>query len=746
MATACMFHFNRAIDSGNGLMLDDFSADKALFAGAGKLCPEHVKTFYAMKRIEINRHFMSKEAYGKARITGELKDFNPVTLVLVSGTDRELVWDHLVRDYHYLGYQKLLGHRLKYLAFINNEPVAALSWSAPALKLAPRDCFIGWSVEQRRRHLKQVAGNSRFLVMPWVRIPNMASHVLGLNIARLPLDWQQHFNDRLLLLETFVDGRFHEGTCYKASNWLYLGQTHGSTKQGKGYRYHGSRKEIFLYIVDPEFRNIIGCRQRPAPLPYRPPQTKMKVEELTMLLEHCRWHSGISADFDLDQEDVKTMAQELVAFHEEFHDCYGRIEHHRLGLAYLSGLMSDSPAKSAEPIALEFLDQKSVRPIQMFLKNYKWDHLAMQHTHQRMLAPLIASPGGMITVDPSEFPKKGKESVGVARQYCGNLGKVDNCQSGVFVGYTSEKGYGLLACRLYMPEKWFTEEQKKRRTANLVPEDLFFETKQEIALNLVDDVMATGLFPAKWLGADASFGRDLEFLNSLPETLTYFVSIPSDIQVFTKKPRTGLPPYKGRGRRPSKICVLPGEPQPQTVNQIAKSNRITWKPVVVAEGAKGPIVAKVALMRIYLSRDGLPEGDEQWLFLRKNADGQVKFAISNAPKDISMAELIKASTMRWPIEQCFNEGKDQVGMDYYEHRSWPAWHRHMTFVFLALHFLLRMRLHFKKKSAVVASSGSAALIRNVATQVAISGSSNGNCSIPPQTKSGCLQIAPKEAS
>lgn len=692
-----MVHFNRAIDRGYGLMFDNFSAERVLLAGAGGICPEHVSTFYAMKQSEIKRHVVSEDLYGKARITGELKDFNSITLDLVSGTDCELVWDKLVRNYHYLGYQKLLGHRLKYLAFINNRPVAALSWSAAALKLATRDCFIGWSVKQRRRHLKLVAGNSRFLVMPWVRIPNMASHVLGRNIARLPVDWEQHFKDRLLLLETFVDGRFHDGTCYKASNWLHIGQTHGSTKQGKGYRYHGSRKEIYLYVIDPEFRNIIGCRQRPAPLPDRPPQTKMKVEELTMLLEHCQWHREISACFDLDKEDVKAMARELVAFHEEFHDCYGRIEHHRLGLAYLSGLMSDSPAKSAEPIALEFLDQKSVRSVQMFMKNYKWDHLAMQDTHQRMLAPLIASPDGMITVDPSEFPKKGNESVGVARQYCGNLGKVDNCQSGVFVGYTSAKGYGLLACRLYMPESWFTEDQEKRRTANLVPEDLVFETKQQIALKLVDDVMATGLFPAKWFGADASFGRDLEFLNSLPETLSYFVSIPSDTQVFIKKPRTGLPPYKGQGRRPTKICVLPGQPQPQTVAQIAKSNRISWKPVVVAEGAKGPIIAKVARMRIYLSRDGLPEADEQWLFLRKNADGQVKFAISNAPKNISMAELIKASTMRWPIEQCFHEGKDQVGMDYYEHRSWPAWHRHMTFVFLGLHFLLRMRLHFKKK-------------------------------------------------
>lgn len=717
MDEVCMFQFNRAIDSGYGFMFDNFPEEKVLVAGVGGICPQKLNRFYIMKQSEINRYLRAENPYEKERITGELKDFDPIAVQLVSGTDWEIVWDQLVRDYHYLGYQKLLGYRLKYLAFINNRPVAALSWSAPALKLAARDRFIGWSTKQRKRHLKQIAGNSRFLVMPWVRIPNMASHVLALNIARLSLDWQRQFNARLLLLETFVDSRFFKGTCYKASNWLHIGNTYGSTKQGKGYRYHGNRKEIYLYVIEPEFREIIGCRQKPAPLPYRPPQTKKKVEELTMILKHCQWHPQISADFDLTQDDVETMAQALLSFHKQFHDCYGRIEHHRLGLAYLSGLMSNAKAKSAEPIALEFLDKKAVRPVQMFLKTYRWDHLAMQRTHQETLAPVIASPDGMITVDPSEFVKKGKESVGVARQYCGERGKVENCQSGVFVGYSSDKGYGLLACRLYMPKSWFTKEQKKRRRDNLVPEDLVFETKQQIALGLIEDVVATGLFPAKWIGADASFGSDLEFLNALPEQLNYFVSIRSDAQVFTKKPKTGLPSYKGRGRRPTKAVVLPGQPRVRSVAQIAASKNISWEPVIVAEGAKGPIIAEVARIRIYLSRDGLPVGDQKWLFMRKDKDGQLKYAISNAPKDTPLSDLVKASTMRWPIEQCFNEGKDQVGMDQYEHRSWPAWHRHMIFVFLALHFLLRMRLHFKKKPFVDGTSDPQTAIGDVAHEI-----------------------------
>jgi len=219
-----------------------------------------------MKRAKLNQTDTTQrsDSIDRALITGNLNEFDPVAVEVVSGSDWECVWDELVKKYHYLGYQRLLGHSLKDLAFIHERPVAALSWSAPALKLAARDCFIGWSAEQQKRHLKQIAGNSRFLVMPWVRIPSMASHALAQNIARLPLDWQRQFNQRLLL-ETFVDGRFYKGTYYKASNWLHVGHTQGSTKQGKGYRYHGSRKEIYLYVIEPDFRNMIGCQQKPAP-------------------------------------------------------------------------------------------------------------------------------------------------------------------------------------------------------------------------------------------------------------------------------------------------------------------------------------------------------------------------------------------------------------------------------------------------------------------------------------------------
>jgi len=699
---------NRAIDRGDGVTLCKNVGMKVAFAAAVDLCPVFDNLKAAMHSTQKSRDTLPPvpDVVNTDAIVGVLSEFGPAAVEPISGSVWEPLWDRWVSRHHYLGYQRLLGHRLKYFAFLEDRPVAALSWSAPALKLAVRDRFIGWSPSQRKQHLHQLAANSRFLILPWVRIPNLASHVLALNIARLPEDWRRHFNHRLMLLETFVDRRYFEGTCYKAANWRHIGHTHGSTKQGKGYRYHGNPKEVYIYVLDPDFRHRIDCRQQPAPLLDRLPPTQTKVEALVMLLEHCKWHPGLSADLNLEPEDIKTMADELVAFHRCFHDAYGRIEHHRLGLAYLSGLMSNAEAKSVEPIALEFLDQKSVRSMQMFMKNFRWDHDAMLRTHQEMLSTQIASPEGMITIDPSDFPKKGRESVGVARQYCGAIGKVENCQTGVFMGYSSEKGYGLVGCRLYMPKSWFSKEQEDRRKANLVPEDLVFKTKQQIALELIDDIRATGFFPAKWIGADAAFGGDIDFLNAIPKDLSYFAAIKSDTLVFTKKPKIELPPYKGRGRRPSQHKRLPGQPRPRTVSEIAKSSLLTWKPIVVAEGAKGPIIANVARIRVYLSRDGLPVNHRQWLFFRKNDDGEIKYAISNAPKDISLSELVNASTLRWPIEQCFQEGKGQVGMDCYEHRSWPAWHRHMIFVFLALHFMLRMRLRLKKNSSADSPPGS----------------------------------------
>lgn len=665
-------------------------------------------------------------------ICGSVSTLSPIELLVASRSDAEPLWDALVREHHYLGYQKLLGHRIKYLAFFHDRPVAALSFSAPALKLRVRDAYIGWSASQRKTHLHRIVNNSRFLIPPWVDVPNLASHVLAKALARLSRDWQERFGARPWLLETFVDPSRFTGTCYKAANWQPIGRTYGSGKQGKGYVYHGAVKEVYVYALEPRFRHLIGCEQKPYSLFHRPSPTLTKVEDLQMILRHADWNPELVPGMKLTEADLATLADELVSFHKQFYGAFGRTEHRRLGLAYISGLLSNKEEKSVEPIALTFLGKKDVRSLQMFMKTFRWDHEAMEKTNLTMLSSSISEPKGMLTVDSSENLKKGKESVGVARQYSGRYGKVDNCQSGVFVGYSSAKGYGLLTGRLYLPEIWFSEEYRDRREFNLVPPDIAFQTKPQIASDLIGKIDKTELFSATWIGCDATFGSDWAFLESLPQDKYYFASIKSNTQVFITKPKTGVPRYQGHGRRPTKLRVLKGAPT--TVAKLAHSKKCVWTKVILAEGAKGPILAEVARLRVVPSLDGLPYQAPVWLFLRRMEDGQIKFAFSNAPEDMPLSELCEAATMRWPIEQCFQDGKSEVGMDKYEHRSWPAWHRHMTYVFLALHFLLRLRLQFKKNSGIDSAAGPAADGGNHASESFVSHAHTRPCEISYATK------------
>ena len=495
----------------------------------------------------------------RSPIENDLQALLPLSLILVSDTEREPLWDQLVAQYHYLGYRNLLGRRLKYLVFSGSRPLAALSWSAPALKLQARDRFIGWSVEQRKQFINRLVNNSRFLIFPWIRVPHLASYILARNVRQLASDWKSRFGHSLFLLETYVDSHRFRGTSYRAANWLSIGRTSGYGKRGNTYVYHGIRKEIFVYVLNPHFRNFIGCRQKtpkPLVLSQRSFDPQREAEKREMILRHANWHPDIAPRMELTEEDIQRMADELQQFHQEFHDCFGRSEHHRLGQAYLAGLLSNSPAKSIEPIALNLLSSGSVRSLQRFMKTYKWDQEAMEKLHQSKLAELIATPEGMINLDSSESVKKGKESVGVARQYCGSVGKVENCQSGVFIGYSSVKGYGLLTAQLYMPKDWFTDEQEQRRKDNLVPETLTFQTKPQIALQLIRKVVDTGRFPAKWIGCDATFGSDAEFRQSLPQGFYYFANIRSNHLVFVQKPKVGIPPYSGKGTPPTRPRVL----------------------------------------------------------------------------------------------------------------------------------------------------------------------------------------------
>jgi SRSO17 transposase len=586
-----------------------------------------------------------------------------------------------------LGYKKLLGHRLKYLAFMHDRPVVALSWSAPALTLKLRDQFIGWDAQTRKQHLGRLAANSRFVIFPWVNMANLGSYILSQNLKRIREDWEKAFQQDLWLVESFVDPRYYKGTVYKAANWTFLGPTKGYTKNGSAYTYHGQTKDIYVYVLEPSLWSLLGCTSTLS----RPPINK--VEEVTMSLQSRQWNPDIFVH--LEPDDIAALNKELAEFHHEFSSCFRRCEQEKLGLGYISGLLSNIKSKSIEPIALELGKITSVRSTQLFMKNSPWKHELMLDTHQHMMASQLCSPQGMITIDPSEFPKKGKNSVGVTRQYCGQLGKTENCQSGVFIGYTSEKGHCLLDCQLYMPKRWFGEEYQELRKQNLVPEDLCFQTKQDIALNLLNNV--TKYFSARWIGMDAAFGADTNFLQALPSEMSYFADVRATERVFLEKPDVGIPEYQGRGRPPTKKQVL-SDHKPYEVRELAQSDDLPWRTVNLGEGSKGPLLAQMACIRVYPCRENLPCEQPVWLVIRVHQDGKVKYAFSNAPETMPHEELFQASCMRFPVEQCFQEGKTYLGMGDYEHRSWPAWHRHMIYVMLAQHFIIRVQRRFKKNS------------------------------------------------
>ena len=214
----------------------------------------------------------------------------------------------------------------------------------------------------------------------------------------------------------------------------------------------------------------------------------------------------------------------------------------------------------------------------------------------------------------------------------------------------------------------------------------------EIARDLINKATEGGLFQAKWLGCDSTFGRSKAFLDEMGRSYWYFAHVPSDILVWTEKPELEARTYTYKGER---LADLEALSKPITVAEAASAQPLEL--VNLGEGAKGPILAEVAAIRVWEIREDLP-GEQRWLFIRKDSDGVVKYALSNAPAGIPLEQLIEASRLRWPIEQCFQEGKQQLGMNEYEHRSWAGWHRHMLFVFMAQLFLLELRHRLKKKA------------------------------------------------
>lgn len=409
---------------------------------------------------------------------------------------------------------------------------------------------------------------------------------------------------------------------------------------------------------------------------------------------------SVQPRFELTVEQVEALVNELKTYHTIYAPYFGNAAQRTFSHHYLSGLLDPEIArKSAENIALATLGSKSVRQMQYFLGESRWSEAAVIAEHRVQTGLTLGRKNGILIVDGSDIPKQGDDSVGVQRQWCGELGKTANCQAGVFVGYSSEAGYSLLDKRFYLPETWFSDAFAAKRYACRVPTDRRFQTKNELAWEMIEAVAQAGTLPVRWVTMDEAFGKDTHLLDRIDQETDYyyFAEVPQNTHVWLEAPETYIPQPSGRGRPGTQPRLVASAPAAQTVEQIARQvPDEAWTTHALRPGSKGFLLAQMVALRIYPSRQGLP-GAPCWLILRRSLTDptDIHYFLSNAPEETPMDELVYVAAMRWPIEIIFEQAKQLLGLNEYETRTWFGWHHHMTHVILAFGFLARTQAIFK---------------------------------------------------
>lgn len=401
----------------------------------------------------------------------------------------------------------------------------------------------------------------------------------------------------------------------------------------------------------------------------------------------------------MDTATFERVADAFAAFHHHFAPYFGRKEAQRRSEQYLRGvLLQHADRRNAENLA-EAVPGATPRALQRFLTEAPWSTAPLIDALQAYLAPRLSAPDGVFVIDESGFPKQGKHSVGVAPQYCGALGKVANCQMGVFVAYVSSRGHALIDARLFLPRAWTDDPQRCTRAG--VPHQVTFTDKANLGLTLLRQARLRGHLPGQWVTADEWYGRGAAFRDDLDtDGWRYVLQVPLDLEVFTLPATLTLEQRGGRGRKRQRPRLAAGSPRPIPVGTVlAQWDAAAWTTLTVGEGAQGPLTYHVAALRVWESRDGLP-GRACWLVLRRNQDGsEGRCYVSNAPVEVGLWTLARVSSNRWPIETEFQIDKGELGMDEYEVRSWQGWHHHMVLSLLAGAFLLTLQQEWGKKDA-----------------------------------------------
>lgn len=352
---------------------------------------------------------------------------------------------------------------------------------------------------------------------------------------------------------------------------------------------------------------------------------------------------------------------------------------------YVSGLLSELQSKDAESIA--YLHDRERQGLQKFIGQANWDHKPLIGELARQLGQRLGEPQGVLVFDPSAFVKQGKKSVGVGRQWCGRLGKLENCQVGVFLGYVSPQGHALVDFRLYLPQEWARD--KKRRKEAGVPKEVCFATRHELALAMLDE--QGPLLPHRWVAGDDEMGRSSWFREQLRDRgERYLLAVPSNTLV---RDLVAEPAYPGHGPRRRGPWVRVDEWRATLAEE-------DWRTIEVRDGEKGPLLTQVAWTLVQAKSEGKVSSVVESLLVcrEQQGDGTFKhdYLISNEIATKPPTEMAWVYKAEHRIEECIKTAKSEAGMADYQVRTWEGWHHHVCLSLLATWFLVEETRRGKK--------------------------------------------------
>jgi SRSO17 transposase len=397
----------------------------------------------------------------------------------------------------------------------------------------------------------------------------------------------------------------------------------------------------------------------------------------------------------MDADQIRGLKPMLTRYLKRFDGCFGRRDTRAHLSVYVGGQLSDLPAKSCEPMALAA--GMVPRTLQEFLAHYCWDEDRMRDQLQQIVVDEHAGPNTIGIIDETSDVKKGDKTPGVQRQWCGKVGKKENCLVTVHLGYATGDFHCLIDGDLFLPESW-SEDRARCREAG-IPDEVVYRPKWQIALELYDRARENGL-TFDWLSFDEGYGSKPLYLQGLDDREQLFVGeVPITFSCWSEAPAVTARPYqRGVGGRPRKTPRLRSEaPRPSGVKNLLKHSPALrdqpWVRYHVKDGQKGPIVWEAKQTRIVMKNaEGLPGIDLHLVVARNVLDtDEVKFFVSNAPPETNVETMLLVAFSRWRVERCFQDQKQEVGLDQWEGRTWRGLRRHLILTSVSYLFLARVQ-------------------------------------------------------